>query len=32
VWAQEGWRTIITASELLTKKKEDDNEDRQMSG
>jgi hypothetical protein len=31
VWAEQGWRTIITASELLSKKK-DDEDDRQMSG
>jgi hypothetical protein len=31
VWADQDWRTIATATELLTEKKPDD-EGRQMSG
>jgi hypothetical protein len=30
VWADQDWRTIVTASELLSKKT--DKDDRQMSG
>jgi hypothetical protein len=32
VWADQDWRTIVTAAELLSKKKSDKDDDRQMSG
>lgn len=32
VWADQGWRAIVTATELLSKKTADDEDGRQMSG